>query len=94
MVCQDARTGAAGNVRGPRRRQRLQMLRDTRAVRSHQHLAPGLEKQIDPFPLVSDQAGAGADRLEYAGRGREPVTRHAVAVDVEGGEPGAEERIM
>src|SRR3954453_426544 len=93
-MAQNARTSARRDRLSTVGAQSGKMLCDLRPARGHQHLAIWLEKMIDAVPLVGDQAGAGTDGFEHARWRREAVARHAVAIDVQRSETGAEKRVV
>src|SRR3954466_8519224 len=93
-MAQNARTSARCDRLSPVGAQCGKMLCDLRPARGHQHLAIWLEKMIDAVPLVGDQAGAGTNSFEHACWGGKAVACHAVAIDVQRGQTGAEERVV
>src|SRR3954465_14926165 len=64
------------------------------AIRGNEHFGILLEEVLDAGPFVRYQTGLCSRGLEDARRWREAVARHAVAVNVERREPGAEEGVV
>src|SRR3954465_12359611 len=93
-MAQNALTSARCDGLSPVGPQRGKMLCDLRPTRGHQHLAIWFEKMINAVPLVGDQAGSGTNGFEHACWRREAVAGHAVAIDVQRGQTGAEERVV
>src|SRR3954471_1988104 len=60
----------------------------------NEHFAIRFEEVFDAGPFVRDQTGLCSRGLEDARRWREAVARHAVAINVERREPGAEEGVV
>src|SRR4051794_29269434 len=55
------------------------------ARRCDEHLALGLEEELDALPRIGHETRGGPGGLEHAGGRREPVTGHALAVHVQDG---------
>jgi hypothetical protein len=64
------------------------------AVTRYQNFFSGLEKAFDPLPSVADDACPGAGGFEDARGGAEPISGHALAIDVENGSRRAIERVV
>src|SRR3954447_3570200 len=74
--------------------ERAHELPDFGAVARDEHFFARLEKEIDPFPRVGDEARAGAGGFEDARGGGPAVRRPAVAADVEYRARRAVERVV
>src|SRR3954467_13861538 len=64
------------------------------SVRRDEHFPVWLEKQLDPFPVIGDEARACAGRFEYPRCRRKAITSHALAADVKYHSRCAIERIV
>src|SRR3954453_9856661 len=94
VMSENAPAGAARNFPRARRGQSIEMHCNLLPVCRDQHFTIRLEKKIDALPAVGDQACASPYSLKHPSGWREPVAGHALAVDVQGREAGAEERVV
>src|SRR5581483_4843293 len=94
VMGKDAGLSATGNGAGAAGIKPIEMIRHLASVSRDQHLGARLQEMINAVPGVGDEASAGPDRLEHAGRRREAVSCHAVAIDIEGCESGGEESVV
>src|SRR3954451_18445792 len=74
--------------------ERAHELRDFGAIARYEHFFVRLEKEIDAFPRIGDEARAGAGRFENARGGRPAVRGHALAADVQHRARRAVERVV
>src|SRR5690606_14333674 len=68
--------------------------RDLLPVLGDEDFFARLEEELEPEPLVGDEAGPGAGGLEDAGGGAEAGAGHGVARDVEHGPGRAVQRVV
>src|SRR5690606_14511775 len=91
---QHPRARTVADDRGALGRQVPQLVDDLVARVGEQDLDARLEEVLDTLPRVADDARTRAGRLEHPGRRRITVADHAAAVDVEGRQRGAVERVV
>src|SRR4051794_38150770 len=94
VMRKDTRARGSRDRAGARFSEASENRSDFAAICGDKHFGIRFEEFFDAIPLVGDQAGAGAGGLEDARRWREAVARHAVAINVERREPGAEESVV
>src|SRR5689334_4119380 len=92
--CAHALARGRPDLPGQRWRQPRKVVRDILAVPGCEHFVARLEKRLEPFPRVRDQAGSSTSRLEYPRGWREAVAGHALAADIEDSHRRTVERVV